>query len=172
MVSPRRLGTKYSPLSRYLLRRGMFTEKVTLPFAQIEAIIDDNLPMVAIRDNAWWGNNRHNTQGRAWLNVGWEVQNVDLISRTATFYSVTKPQTKRKEKNKRNNQTPFATKTFRSVRVRKLQKPSKTRIAITQARLKNLERGRLAMRSIRGKFKHRPAYEKRLCWPEASLVKD
>lgn len=167
MVSPRRLGTKYTFLSRYLLRRAVFTENATLPFAEIEGIIGDNLPMSALRDNEWWGNTRGSAQGRAWIDVGWIMQNVDLANRTVTFHRVASTKARLKEKDKKIGQTSFAKKTFRSVRTRKPKPPSKTKIAKVQARLRNIEREKLAVRQLRGKFKPRPAYEKQLYKPEA-----
>ena len=84
-VSPKKLGTKYSPFSRYLLRRGKYTSQVRLSFAKIEGIITDNLPFGAIRSQEWWKNTSSTSQGRAWLNVGWKVQDVDLSKRMVTL---------------------------------------------------------------------------------------
>jgi len=145
----------------------MFTEKVTLPFTEIEAIIGDNLPMSALRDNGWWGNTRGSAQGRAWLDVGWGMQNVDLANRTVTFQRVANNKAKLKEKGKKISRTSFLKKTFRSVRARKPKPPSKTRIARVQARLRNIERKRLAMPQYRGKLKPRSPHEKQLYKPEA-----
>jgi hypothetical protein len=50
---------------------------------------------------------------------------------------------------------------------RTIKKPSLTKIAKVQARLKNIERQQSSMKSFRGKSKQRSAYEKRLFKPEA-----
>ena len=44
---PRRLGTKYCPLSEYLARRARYGDFATLTFAKIESIIGANLPYSA-----------------------------------------------------------------------------------------------------------------------------
>ena len=172
MVSPRRLGTKYSSLSRYLLRRGQFTDHFTLRFAEIDGIIGDNLPFGAVRDIEWWANSRGSAQGRAWIDVGWKVESVDLNQRTVTFVRVAEPkpqeeEKKPKRKGKKAAPTPFETKAFRASKPRKFKPPSKTRIAKAQARLRNVERERAAGQVFKGKLKPKPAFEKRLFKPEA-----
>jgi hypothetical protein len=175
MVSPQRLGTKYSSLSRYLLRRGQYTSHFTLKFAEVEAIIGDNLPFGAVRDTEWWANSRATAQGRAWINVGWQVESVDLQQRVVTFVRVAeskpaateeeqKPTRKRKQK---KTPTPFESKTYKFTQPRRLKPPSKTKIAKAQARLRNVERERAAGQAFKGKLKPRRAYEKRLFKPEA-----
>jgi len=123
--------------------------------------------MSALRDEEWWGNTRGSAQGRAWLDVGWGMQNVDLANRTVTFQRVANNKAKLKEKGKKISRTSFLKKTFRSVRARKPKPPSKTRIARVQARLRNIERKRLAMPQYRGKLKPRSPHEKQLYKPEA-----
>lgn len=175
LVSPERLGTKYSELSRYLLRRGQFTDRATLKFAEIEAIIGDNLPLGAGRDNEWWANNRSSAQGRAWTDIGWQVGNVDLQQRIVTFVRAAEPkeaeaQEEAKPKRKRKQKkppTPFESKTYKFTQPRRFKPPSKTKIARAQAILRNVERERAAGQGVKGKFKPRRAYEKRLFKPEA-----
>jgi hypothetical protein len=175
MVSPPRLGTKYSSLSRYLLRRGHYTEHLTLGFAEVEAIIGNNLPFGAVRDSEWWANTRGSAQGRAWIDVGWQVENVDLQQRTVAFVRVAEPKPaeaeeemkpKRKRKQKKAPM-PFESKTYKFTQPRRFKPPSKTKIAKAQARLRNVERERAAGQMFKGKLKPRRAYEKRLFKPEA-----
>jgi len=159
-VSPRHLGTKYSPLSRYLLRRGRFTERVVLPISEIEGIIGDNLPLNASRDSKWWSN----TSGRPWAAVGWHVESVDMNNRTVTFIRVAKPEIKRKKKE--SQKTEFFKRPLRFPLPKRPILPSKTRIARAQARARNIERQRLMTQQQRGKVP-KSAYEKRLFKPDA-----
>jgi hypothetical protein len=164
IVSPKRFGTKYSPLSRYLLRRAKYASHVTLRFAEIEGIIGDNLPFGALRTKEWWTNTSRTSQGQAWLNVGWKVQDVDLDKRTVTLARVAGVETKPMKSRKRKKSTHV----FKLPTKPKLRRgPSKTKIAKVQARLRNVERKKSSMRKYKGKFKPQPAQEKRLFKPEA-----
>jgi len=164
-VSPRRLGTKFSSLSRYLLRRGMFTDRVVLRFGEIEGIIGDNLPINATRSSEYW----NNSKGRAWTMVGWNVEDVDMRTGTVTFIRVAKPEFKKRQKEKK--QTEFFKRPLRFYKPKRPLLPSKTRIARVQARLENIERRNLASQPQRGKFAPKSAYEKRLFKPEAKPSK-
>jgi len=165
VVSPRRFGTKYSPFSRYLLRRAKYASCVTLRFAEIEGIIGDNLPFGALRTKGWWTNTLHTSQGQAWLNVGWKVQNVDLEKRIVTFARVADVETKPRKRRKRRKKNAHAFELPAKPKRRRI--PSKTKIAKIQARLRNVERRKASMRRYKGKFKPQPAQEKRLFKPEA-----
>jgi len=171
VVSPRRLGTKYSPLSRYLLRRGMFTDRVVLPISEIEGIIGDNLPLSATRDGEWWKNTRFTAQGRAWIDVGWNIESVDLNNRTVTLVRVAKPEAEPTKKAKEKKKTEFFMRPLRYSRRKKPASPSKTRIAQAQARLRNIERRKMIGQSPRGKFPTKSAYQKRLFKPEVKPSK-
>jgi len=159
-VSPRRLGTKYSSLSRYLLRRGMFTGRVVLPIGEIEGIIGDNLPINASRDAEWWSN----IKSRPWATVGWNVEKVDLENHTVTFVRFAEPPVRQRKKEKK--QTEFFKRPLRFPRPKRAMLPSKTKISRVQARVKNIERQRL-MSQQRGKLRSKSAYEKRLFKPDA-----
>jgi len=170
-VSPRRLGTKYSPLSEYLARRAHYTDLVTLTLAKIQSIIGNNLPSSASRDLRWWNNAPSRVQAQAWMNAGWRVYNINLSDRTVTFRRVASP---RMETGKRRRRIPAPVKKlFQPPKPLALQKrkPSETRIAKAWARLKNVEQRRLSMRKYRAKFKPQPALEKRLYKPEAKPEK-
>jgi len=167
MVTPKKLGTKYSPLSRYLLRRAIFTDRVVLPFAEVEGIIGDNLPFGAVRDQEWWANTRRSAQGRAWVDVGWKVQDVNLNQRTVAFIRVAESKVKIEKKPEKDKPTAFVKKTLHFPKPVRRKPPSKTRLSKAQARLRNLERERSTVQRFKGKFKPRPASEKRLFKPEA-----
>jgi hypothetical protein len=172
MVSPKKYGTKYSPLSRYLLKRGHFTDHAVLSFAEIEGIIGDNLPFKAVRDPDWWANSRGSAQGRAWIDVGWEIKDADLDHRTVTFIRVANVKVKTEKKRKKKPQTTFfKKKPFHTLKPKRYGPPSKTKLALAQARLRNVERIRTTSQQFKGKFKPKPAYEKRLFKPEAKPSK-
>lgn len=171
MVSPKKLGTKYSPLSRYLLRRGQFTDRVVLPFAEIEGIIGDNMPLTASRNSEWWSNTRFSAQGRSWIDIGWNVESVDFNNRTVTLTRVAKPEIKQRKKAKEKKQTEFFLQPLRHTRRKRPTLPSKTKIALAQARLRNVERRKLASQLHRGGKVSKSVYEKRLFKPEAKPSK-
>jgi len=162
LVSPRRtrkIGTKYSPVGGYLARRQRSISYVTLSFAEIEKIIEDNLPTSAFEHRHWWSNAASRAQAKAWLNAGWIVHDVNLDDKTLIFKRVREPDRKREK-----SAAVSTKKTFQPPKPRKPRRkiPSKTKIAMTMARLKNVERRKRSMKKYRGKFKPKPAFEKRL----------
>jgi len=170
-VSPRRLGTKYSPLSEYLARRARYGDLATLTFAKIESIIGANLPSSASQDIHWWNNAPSRVQAQAWMNVGWRVHDVNLNDRTITFKRIISPK-KETGKKRRKRASASTMKTFRPLKLQPFpRRPSKTRMAKAWARLKNVERTRTSMRRYRGKPRPQPAFEKRLYKPEAKPEK-
>jgi hypothetical protein len=145
----------------------MFTSRIVLPFAEMEGITGDNLPFAALRDPDWWKNTRFTAQGRAWIDVGWTVENVDMSKRTVSLVRVSQPkETKRRTKTKENRKTEFFKRPLRFPRPKKPMLPSKTKIAKVQARLRNIER-QMAEGQMRSKSPSRSAYEKRLFKPGA-----
>ncbi|NIR87126.1 hypothetical protein GWO13_05945 [Candidatus Bathyarchaeota archaeon] len=170
IVSPKRatkVGTKYSPLGRYLARRQRYITYSTLTFAEIEKIIGDKLPFSALQHRHWWSNAGSRVQAQAWLNAGWIVHDVNLSDRTVVFKRARRPEIKRGRKRRKGTRAS-AGKPFRPPKPRdfRRRRPSKTRVAMALARLKNVERRKLSIRKYRGKFKPRPAFEKRLYRPD------
>jgi len=166
LVSPRRtrkIGTKYSPLGRYLARRQRSISYATLSFAEIEKIIEDNLPLSAFEHQHWWSNAASRAQTKAWLNVGWIVHDVNLEDKSVIFKRIRKPEN-RLDRKRKKGATISTKKTFQPPKLRKPRRrmPSKTKIAMAMARLKNVERRKRSMKRYRGKFKPKPAFEKRL----------
>jgi len=82
----RRAGGKYGRLSDYLA--GLEGNSETLLFSQVEPIVGDPLVDSARRRRPWWANDVSHSQARAWLSVGWETRNVDLVATTVTFVRV------------------------------------------------------------------------------------
>jgi hypothetical protein len=155
VVSPRRLGTKYSPLSRYLAQRARFTDLVMLSFNQIGGIIGGSLSLAAFQSEDWWKGTSAGAHRQAWLAVGWHVESVDLEKRTVSFrrekgvLRVEKKQAKRKQGEKKIPK-PLPRAKPRTSRV-----PSKTKMAKMVARLKNIERQKMVPKTLRGRFKSR-----------------
>ena len=163
IVSPRSVG-KYDGLKRYLRFRAAFTSVVKLSFAKMDGIISDNLPMSAFRNKKWW-NNSSSVHAKAWLDVGWRMQEVNLDEGYVVFRKVKNVHTgsRRKKTSREKVKEPFTPAPYRIPRVRKT---SKTKAAKLYARLKNLERKRASMTKYRGSFKPKPAQEKRMYKPE------
>jgi hypothetical protein len=155
--------SKYAPLSKFLVRRAQYSNFVTLSFKYIEEILGDKLPSSAYDNERWWNNSLSHPPSEAWLTVGWKVEKVNLATKEASF---------RKEKptssdvpKKRQRRKPVSP-AFKALalkrRPRKPLAPSKTKVAKTLARYKNIEKQRAAPRTYRGKFKPKSAYEKKL----------
>jgi hypothetical protein len=159
VVSPRS-RSKYSGLTGHLKFRGAFTRVVKLSFARIDGLIGSNLPMSAYRNEAWWSNSASTAHAKAWLDAGWEVQEVNLKEGFVVFKKVREVRFKKRAKSKID-------KPFKPVKVRARRKPpSKTKASQLYARIKNLERQRAEGRkNIRG-LKPRPQHEKKLFKPD------
>lgn len=63
----------YSPLAELLQRRS--GPSVELSFATIAEAVG-GLPDSARRHRAWWANDPSHVQARAWLDAGWQVNDV------------------------------------------------------------------------------------------------
>lgn len=163
-VSPR-VTTKYEALTCYLKFRSAFTDTVKLSLAQIDGIIRDNLPITAYKNESWWSNNEAAAHAKAWIEAGWNVQEINLKEGYVVFKKVKELQTKHFRKNKPKN---YVAKPFTPVPVRlpKSTKPSKTKVSKLYARLKNLERRRASMPTYHGSFKPKSKHEKKLFKPE------
>ncbi len=75
---------KYEPLTRHLQSRG--THTVNMTFAEIETVIGARLPNSASTHRAWWSNNpSNNVMTKAWLDAGYETEQVDMASRRLVF---------------------------------------------------------------------------------------
>lgn len=158
-VAPR-TAPKYDGLGGYLKFRGSFTDTVKLGFARIDGIIGDNLPMDAYKSADWWDNKSSRLHAKAWLEAGWEVQEVNLKEGYVVLKKVRDvPIKKRRSHQIKKPFTPVP------VRTAKPKMPSKTKVSKLYARIKNLERQRTAMPSYHGSFKPKPKYEKRLFKP-------
>ena len=77
IVAPLPKG-KYDGLGSHLKFRAAFTDNVKLTFARIDGLIGSNLPMNAYRDPTWWSNTSTSIHAKAWLDAGWEIQEVNF----------------------------------------------------------------------------------------------
>jgi len=168
LVTSKTPKNKFDLLRNYLKYRASFTNRVTLSFAKVEGIIIDNLPFAAIRDENWWTNTT-SVHAKAWLNTGWKVESINLKDRSVTFTRIPafKAETAKKRRKRKEDTVAWAMKLAQMAKPQTIKKPSITKIAKVQARLKNIEQKQSSIRRFRGKLKQRPAHEKRLFKPEA-----
>lgn len=103
------------------------------------------------------------------MDVGWTVDSVDLGERIVTFKRTISntAKTRKKTRNWRKGTAEWMKKTPRLTTPRRRRRPSKTRISRAMARLSNIQREKASMRQYRGRFKPKPALEKKLYKPDA-----
>jgi DNA-directed RNA polymerase subunit RPC12/RpoP len=77
---------KYNPLRDYLATYR--AAQLNMTFEHIEHIIESKLETAAYTFKSWWANDRRNPQAIAWLEAGWEVDDVDLQRRGVVFKRV------------------------------------------------------------------------------------
>jgi hypothetical protein len=76
--------SRYEPISEFL--NSQSTKEVIIDFKKIEQIISRKLPQSAFQYNAWWANNpSHHSHARAWANIGWKTQDVDIANQKVKF---------------------------------------------------------------------------------------
>lgn len=160
-------GNKYIPLTNYLVNLAKYTDYVSLTFSKIEGIIGDSLPESAYKKIEWWENTESTLQGHAWLLAGWQIEEVNLEEKKVIFTRITPLEKGRKRKGKSLLKKPFTPVPVRRVKPRR---PSKTKISKAIARARNIQRMRATGR-LRGKFKPRPAHEKKLFKPDVKPKK-
>lgn len=81
---------KYDALGAFLMRQPR--DRVPITFAEIEKIIGAKLPRSAREHRPWWGNSAVNhVNAKAWLDAGFESEQVDMAGRKLVFRRVRKP---------------------------------------------------------------------------------
>ena len=95
--------------------------------------------MGAYRDSFWWSNASSSAHAKAWLNAGWEVQEVNLKEGVVVFHKVREVARKKIRRKNLEITQPF---TPVPVHVPRSKVPSKTKVSKLYARIKNLERQR------------------------------
>jgi hypothetical protein len=77
-------GTKYHPLFEHLLFSGQ--GRLSMSFAEIEAVIGARLPPSARKREEWWSNSPSgHSQARAWMRASYRTSNVDLAGEKVDF---------------------------------------------------------------------------------------
>ncbi|MCW3994672.1 MAG: PHD finger domain-containing protein [Candidatus Bathyarchaeota archaeon] len=158
VVAPRTVS-KYAGLQSHLKFRAAFTDTVKLSFARIDGLIGSNLPMNAYRDTSWWSNASSSAHAKAWLDAGWEVQEVNLKEGYVIFKKVRNVAEKKSKRIKLEITEPFTPVPVHKPRSRM---PSKTKVSKLYARIKNLERQRAIDRQVIRGFKPKSQYQKRV----------
>ena len=77
---------KYIPLRDYLA--SYRASKLNLSLEHIEHILDSKLEAAAYAFKSWWENNKENPQANAWLEAGWEAEDIDLQRQVILFKRV------------------------------------------------------------------------------------
>jgi DNA-binding XRE family transcriptional regulator len=88
-------GSKYHALFERLSTSGQ--EEITLTFAEIEALIGEELPPSARTRRDWWGNREGALQASAWMRAGYHVASVSLERGCVTFSRPVKKYTVQRE---------------------------------------------------------------------------
>jgi hypothetical protein len=80
-------SSKYQPLTAHL--RAQRASRVPMSFAEVERVLGTKLPPSASSHRAWWSNNpTNNVMTKAWLEAGFQSEQVDLDSRKLVFKRV------------------------------------------------------------------------------------
>ena len=75
---------KYEPLEKFL--KGRRAGRWRVGFRDIETLLGFKLPHSAFKYPAWWSNDETgHSHAKAWLDVGWRTEEVDLAGRKLTF---------------------------------------------------------------------------------------
>jgi CBS domain-containing protein len=86
----RRSGGRYDPLRDWLARQAQHETRIAVSFQQIEELLGAELPPSARQHRSWWSNDPgSHSQALAWLEVGWEIEHVDMTGEMATFHQTT-----------------------------------------------------------------------------------
>ncbi len=78
--------SRYAPLAIWLQNQPPRKDLIKPTFAQIEEIIDGELPSSAYEHRAWWANDPvGHVQSQQWLDVGWRVASVNMTTQVVRF---------------------------------------------------------------------------------------
>lgn len=82
--------SKYESLPQFLASVGGTAHRMS--FKEIERVLGFKLPKSAYQHEAWWSNNpTGHSHARAWLELGWRTEAVDLAGRKVTFQRSSTP---------------------------------------------------------------------------------
>jgi hypothetical protein len=98
-------SSKYQPLTAHL--RAQRANRVPMSFTEIERVVGTKLPPSAGSHRAWWSNNpTNNVMTKAWLEAGFQSEQVDLDGRKLVFKrAATGPQSAATAANSRSEVT-------------------------------------------------------------------
>ena len=79
-----RMG-KYDGLRDFLRHRSL--QRVTMSFAEVDAVVPGGLPPSAYRHRAWWANEvaGSHSHAKSWLEAGFVVAELNLTAARVTF---------------------------------------------------------------------------------------
>ncbi len=78
-------GGRYAALADWLQSRPGRVDQVQLSLAQIEKIIQTELPASARIQRAWWANGTGYGHAQLWREAGWRANSIDLVEGRLTF---------------------------------------------------------------------------------------
>jgi hypothetical protein len=82
----------YEPLARYL--RTNSASRIPITFREVERIIGRRLPPSAYRHRPWWANEeRGHSHAKAWLQAGYQTEQVDMSGKKLVFRRVSERDT-------------------------------------------------------------------------------
>ena len=73
---------KYQLLYQFLV--GSNKDEISLNFTEIERLIEDKLPKSAHKRD-WWSNRKDALQASAWIEAGYQVEEIDIAKKHITF---------------------------------------------------------------------------------------
>ena len=74
----------YDPLGQYLAKSAAL--RIPMTFREVESVLGRKLPASAYRHRPWWANEaRGHSHARAWLQAGYETQQVDMVGKKLVF---------------------------------------------------------------------------------------
>lgn len=79
---------KYAPIAEFLVDQS--ADRIRLDFEALERLLGAPLPKSADEYQAWWANDESHSQAKAWLEAGWQTENLNLARRTVEFVRVRK----------------------------------------------------------------------------------
>ena len=74
---------KYLPIADFL--GAQEKGRVRLGFSDVENILGAPLPKSAAEYQAWWANDPGHSQAKAWMEAGWQTENLNLSGQTVEF---------------------------------------------------------------------------------------
>ena len=74
----------YDPLGQYLTKNAAL--RISMTFQEVESVLGRKLPSSAYRHRPWWANEaRGHSHAKAWLEAGYETQQVDMAGEKLVF---------------------------------------------------------------------------------------